>query len=97
MQTTVKDLWILRLEKLASRLEVPDPEAVETAPDTLHPPEVGAIDPELGTQQSTADVPERTEAQETLRSFPRLVETISLCYLGILLLRLDTSLGDIHR
>lgn len=31
------------------------------------------------------------------KAMPNLIETLGLCYLGIVLLRLPVSMGDVHR
>ncbi|KAL9622748.1 MAG: hypothetical protein Q9160_002866 [Pyrenula sp. 1 TL-2023] len=70
MQTVVRDLWTLRLAKLASRLEVPNPEAVETVPETLDHSDMKTVDPEPGIEQSTANVAEKKEARRRKLKLP---------------------------
>ncbi|KAI9736039.1 MAG: Pol I core factor CF [Claussenomyces sp. TS43310] len=53
-----------------------------------------------GTRGSTsASVLSRAGVKRRIKTsgLPRLVDTLGLCYLGILLLRLPVSLGDLHR
>jgi RNA polymerase I-specific transcription initiation factor RRN7 len=87
--TVVRDLWTLRLAKQAEKLENPS-----------------TVDPEGRPMSANAGSGEETETDTQNESQPSgkkasdapvLVETVALCYLGILLMRLPTSIGDIYR
>lgn len=84
-KTIVRDLWALRLSKLVHRLE--SPERVGSESQVL----------------SSAEGSEQEGGPETLKTdgkgieSPKLVETIALCYMGMLLLRLPIGLGTVYR
>lgn len=85
IKTIVRDLWTLRLSKLLSRLESPqrgDSESQATPP----------------AEDSGDGAPERSAKRggKGLES-PKLVETIALCYMGMLILRLPVGLGELYR
>ncbi|KAJ9209740.1 hypothetical protein DTO166G4_8649 [Paecilomyces variotii] len=84
-ETVVKDLWALRLERLSEKIE-------------------SASDAELDAQifSSQAIAAEDDEDGPRLRwgkvtDNPTLAETLGLCYLGALLLRLPVGISDLHR
>lgn len=88
VQVVVRDLWALRLRSLVKKLdELPE----------------GEDDAQASSSQAASDT--EGEVDDTREQFmprrasstPRLVETLGLCYLGCLLLRLPTSVGDIYR
>jgi RNA polymerase I-specific transcription initiation factor RRN7 len=85
LQTIVRDLWTLRLSKLAHRLESPQRGDSESQAFSSTAEETGDDDSWKASK--------RVNGVDS----PNLVETIGLCYLGILLLRLPVSLGDIYR
>ena len=83
-ETVVKDLWALKLQRLQNR--------------------IGAIDNVQGDTQLFSSQAESTETENTgarkakySRQFPKLIDTLSLCYLAAVLLRLPISIGDLHR
>ena len=87
--TLVRDLWTLRLVKQADKLEKPSPFDTES-PD-LHA-EVGISEESENETQNSAR-PSGKKAGDN----PMLVETIALCYLGVVLMRLPIRLADIYR
>ena len=87
--TVVKDLWTLRLAKQVDKLEKLSP-----------------LDTESQNQSTEAQTGDESENEK--RNIPRssgkrahdsptLVETVALCHLGIMLMRLPTGLADIYR
>lgn len=88
LEFLVHDLWAVRLQLLKARVEE------HYDPDT--PSQVFSTQSELDPS---------TEAEETERSgrgskgkdMPTLRDTLGLCYLATLLLRLPVSIGDFHR
>ncbi|KAF7509431.1 hypothetical protein GJ744_007994 [Endocarpon pusillum] len=83
--TIVRDLWTLRLSKLLHRLESPD---------------------RVGSESQTLSSGEERDEDHTRRASgrtdkvigsPKLIETIALCYMGILLLRLPVRLQELYR
>jgi RNA polymerase I-specific transcription initiation factor RRN7 len=85
IQQIVHDLWALRLERLAFRLEV----------DPLSDSEsqmFSSQGSEAATGSSTDDTMSSRLVQKS--STPNLFQTLSLCFFGIHLLRLPITLGD---
>ncbi|EBA27336.1 RNA polymerase I specific transcription initiation factor Rrn7, putative [Aspergillus fumigatus A1163] len=84
-QVVVRDLWALRLESLSERLRDPAEDDRE---------------PELFSSQpaTTLDEPEGAfKLSGRAAQWPRLIDTIGLCYLGCLLMRLPVTIGEFHR
>ncbi|KAF7130954.1 hypothetical protein CNMCM5793_003889 [Aspergillus hiratsukae] len=85
LEGVVRDLWALRLETLSERLNDPAEDDRE---------------PELFSSQpaTTLDEPERPfKLSGRAAQWPRLIDTIGLCYLGCLLMRLPVTIGEFHR
>jgi hypothetical protein len=61
--------------------------------------DVAATDATTAAASETAagEAASPNAAQPLQAGFPKLVETLSLCYLGALLLRVSVSLGDFYR
>ena len=81
----VKDLWALRLQLLKSKTDATSDE------DTVFSSQL----------QSETDLEDQIEADGKKWKFrgkdmPRLIESLGLCYLGIILLRLPVSIGEMH-
>lgn len=85
LENVVKDLWALRLQLLKDK--------------TL---------PDFNGETVFSSQPQTEDDMESNRKFgrdwkvrakalPTLVETLALCYLGIVLLRLPVSMGDLHQ
>lgn len=51
---------------------------------------------ETETEREDEDVPSR-EYKVNGKAMPSLIETLGLCYLGVVLLRLPVGMGEIHR
>lgn len=85
LEVVVRDLWALRLESLSERLRDPAEDDRE---------------PELFSSQpaTTLDEPEGAfKLSGRAAQWPRLIDTIGLCYLGCLLMRLPVTIGEFHR
>ena len=86
IETVVKDLWSLRLRTLQHRLvNASDEEAVFSSQVTSD------VEMEASRHVKGDGRPLRT------RNLPRLIDSLGLCYLAMMLLRLPVSLGDLHR
>jgi RNA polymerase I-specific transcription initiation factor RRN7 len=85
-QTIVRDLWALRLSTLAHKLDT----TLSTVESEDQP-------------SSSAEESGEAVGRKASRTFgkgidsPRLVETVGLCYMGMLLLRLPIGLADLYR
>ncbi|PKX89555.1 TFIIB-type zinc finger domain-containing protein [Aspergillus novofumigatus IBT 16806] len=85
LEVVVRDLWALRLESLSERLNDPAEDDRE---------------PELFSSQPAATLDEPEGAFKLGgrgAQWPRLIDTIGLCYLGCLLMRLPVTIGEFHR
>jgi RNA polymerase I-specific transcription initiation factor RRN7 len=82
----VKDLWTLRLTKQAEKLSSLDPQIQNLSRNAGTGEE---------SEKEAHDVP--NTSGKTASDSPVLVETVALCYLAILLMRLPIGLGDIYR
>ena len=85
LESVVKDLWALRLQLLKDRT------LADSDGDTVFSSQAQTED-EMKTD-SKYGRGWKTRA----KAIPTLVETLGLCYLGMVLLRLPVSLGDMHR
>lgn len=91
LETLTKDLWSLRLQRTQSRIPE-DPETDTEGPSSQafssqSENESGDASRSLRRSRKDAKVREGT---------PNLIETLSLCYTGILLLRIPITVADIH-
>lgn len=81
----VKDLWALRLQTLKEKISEPDSS------------DVFSSQPESdGEAESTEDEKTR-EWKVQAKGLPTLIQSVGICYLGAILLRLPVTLGDFHR
>lgn len=82
----VKDLWALRLQILKKKTD-PTSDA-----NTV-------FSSQLQSEAETDDKDENVIRKWSPRGkeMPTLVESLGLCYLGMVLLRLPISIGEIHR
>lgn len=87
--TVVRDLWSLRLARLAEKLD--SPSALDQEGRPMSAKAESGEESETDTQNGC-----RASGKKASDS-PVLVETVALCYLGILLMRLPTSIGDVYR
>ncbi|KAL4935346.1 hypothetical protein BDV06DRAFT_207207 [Aspergillus oleicola] len=86
LEDIVRDLWALRLETYAK--------TIADVGDEDSQPEF------FSSQPASAREDTDTEAfmpNSKLVKWPRLIDTVALCYLGALLMRLPVSVGDFHR
>ncbi|KAI4144159.1 MAG: hypothetical protein LQ341_002715 [Variospora aurantia] len=82
LEIVVKDLWSLQLRRIGIGNEESD---LHSSQETSQP--------------DTSDC-ENHEGRERLsrsKAIPKLIDSLGHCYLGMLLLRLPISLGDLHR
>ncbi|KAL1970682.1 hypothetical protein VTN77DRAFT_4326 [Rasamsonia byssochlamydoides] len=85
IETVVRDLWALRLGALADKFD-----------DSVEDDDTTQLFSSQAAEATEAD-PEQQFHTRKASDTPRLVETLALCYLGALLLRLPVSVGDIYR
>ena len=82
----VKDLWALRLQLVKGKIdEDSDADAVFSS------------QPESATENESKNDDGAREWKVRGKDMPTLIETLGLCYLGMVLLRLPVGLGELHR
>lgn len=99
----VKDLWALRLQLLKSKTNATSDEDTlfssqpKSKTDATSDEETFSSQPQSETE--TDDEYEGNGRKWKVRGkeMPRLIETLGFCYLGMILLRLPISIGEMHR
>ena len=86
LEIVVKDLWELRIRLLQDRLK--------TAVDV---DEVFSSQPQTDTEDGARDSMPGKKWELRGKQMPTMLETLSICYLALVILRLPISLGDLHR
>ncbi|KAL1957447.1 hypothetical protein VTO42DRAFT_6015 [Malbranchea cinnamomea] len=87
LEAIVKDLWTLRLHKLYERSD-------ENYLSDDKTTQVFSSQTELST---AVDEEEQRYHRKKLSDSPKIIDSLGLCYLGILLLRIPVSIGYIQR
>ena len=84
-ESVVKDLWALRLQLLKDR-------------SLLHSDGDMVFSSQPQTENDTESNNKNTRGTNLLANVvPGIIETLGLCYLGAVLLRLPVSIQDLHR
>ena len=86
IETVVKDLFALRLKLLESKTGATSDE------DTVF-----SSQPQSETETKDKHHGFKRKWKTSEEGMPTLIETLGLCYLGMILLRLPISIGDLHR
>lgn len=86
----VRDLWALRLQLLKGK--------TEEATDTENESRVfsSQAEAEEGTEPEDGRGNVKGASKGVGKDVPTLVDTLGLCYLAMLLLRLPVCVGDLH-
>ncbi|KAL2871051.1 TFIIB-type zinc finger domain-containing protein [Aspergillus lucknowensis] len=85
-ENVVRDLWALRLETYATKIA--DPADEDSQPEFFSSQPAGA-------REDTHT--EAFKSGSKVVQWPRLIDTIALCYLAALLMRLPVSIADFYR
>lgn len=100
----IKDLWALRLQLLKGRLSDPekDGEQLFTSKPEMKKSEVGKIKTGANIDIEAEDEEEKINRErESIKDrgsdMPTLIESLGICYLAMILLRLPISVGDLQR
>lgn len=104
----IKDLWALRLQLLKGRLSDPEKEGEQlfTSKPEMEKSEVGKKEKRKATGGNTNSEAEDEEEEVNIkggnvkyrgRDMPTLIESLGICYLAMILLRLPISVGDLQR
>ncbi|KAH8428054.1 TFIIB-type zinc finger domain-containing protein [Aspergillus melleus] len=81
-ENIVRDLWALRLETYSNKIkEIPEEDD----------------QPQLFSSQPNTDVESEPEDFKPKSNWPRLIDTVGLCYLAALLMRIPVSICGMHR
>jgi RNA polymerase I-specific transcription initiation factor RRN7 len=96
LETIVRDLWGLRLGVLHRSREERSGYGSGTGTMGFSSTSEGDSDTDGTGMKSFGSRRSRKSAVEEER-LPKLIETLGLCYLGILLLRLPTGLGEVYK
>lgn len=98
LETVVRDLWDLRVRG-ASSLVVPDDRASESELEVFSSqPTTPTTDDESGKVLKSKGRAESWDPERGLSwPIPQVPTTIALCYLGCLLLRIPTRIGELVR
>lgn len=93
LEYLVKDLWALRLQKVQSRV------AYESETETEAPSsQVFSSQSESEATSASRSTRRNRKAKEKVQEgSPRLVETLALCHIGLLFLRIPVTAADIHK
>ncbi|TIA36597.1 hypothetical protein D6C79_08272 [Aureobasidium pullulans] len=88
LETLVRDIWALRLQSLQSRVSYESESEAEQSS-------------QLYSSQSEAERTDDTSQKRRARkskndAVPKLVDALSMCYIGCLLLRLPVTVSDIY-
>ena len=86
LEGVIKDLWALRLQLLKSKIgAISDEDAVFSS------------QPQSETEAEDKHEGVGRKWKVRGKDSPSLIETLGLCYLGTVLLRLPVSIGEMHR
>ena len=98
LETVVRDLWGLRVRSLGEERVEKDGYGSGSGMSTLdYSTSEGETNSDATTGRSLWSGTSRKSVTETKRKLPRLIEMLALCYLGTLLMRLPTSLGELFK
>jgi len=87
LQNVIRDLWALRLEGFSSKISTNMSETETEEPEVFSSQAADTED-----ESDKAFKPSGKRVQ-----WPRLVDSIALCYIGALLMRLPIGIADFHR
>ncbi|KAL5046279.1 hypothetical protein BDW71DRAFT_182510 [Aspergillus fruticulosus] len=87
LENLVRDLWALRLETYAKKI-AEDGEGEDSQPEFF------SSQPASGREDTET---ETFKVGSNLVQWPRLIDTIALCYLAAILMRLPVSVMDFHQ
>ena len=95
LETVVRDLWSLRIRELQPSLD--DRSGYSSGTMGFSSTSEGELTDTDGASNKSIASSRRKRVVQARKKLPRLIETLALCYLGILLMRLPTSLGEIYK
>lgn len=90
LETVVRDLWNVKLRGVKSLRDDSRKAAYSSAMET-------DTEAERSGKDGRIQLAKRKRKLTNQSGTPKLIETLCLCYLGCILMRLPVSLGDFHR
>jgi len=88
IQTVVRDIWALRLQSLQSRVSYESESEAEQSSQFYS---------SQSEAERTDDTAQKRKARKSKNdAIPKLVDAVSMCYIGSLLLRLPVTVGDLY-
>lgn len=94
LETVVRDLWDLRIRGYGASIH--DYDISESEPETFSSQPVAADMQEKLSWKPASRVQSWNPARGNGWPLPRMLETLALCYLGCLLLKIPTRLADLQ-
>ncbi|TKA83914.1 hypothetical protein B0A55_00196 [Friedmanniomyces simplex] len=91
LETLVRDLWALRLQRLRTRVSYDSESETDTQSHYFSSQSEGE------TFASEASARNRKQNRTRIDGTPNVLDTLALCYMGTLLLREPVLVADIHR
>ncbi|KAG9659852.1 hypothetical protein KCU95_g19685, partial [Aureobasidium melanogenum] len=88
LETVIRDIWALRLQSLQSRV------SYESESEAEHSSQFYSSQSEAERTDDTAHT--RRARKSKNDAIPKLVDALSMCYIGCLLLRLPVTVGDLY-
>ncbi|KAK6002075.1 hypothetical protein QM012_001713 [Aureobasidium pullulans] len=88
LETVIRDIWALRLQSLQSRV------SYESESEAEHSSQFYSSQSEAERTDDTAQT--RRARKSKNDAIPKLVDALSMCYIGCLLLRLPVTVGDLY-
>ena len=86
LEHAVKNLWALRLQLLKSHVEA-----------TPNEGNLFSSQPQTGRNSSKTDKTSQKTTWRLDKAMPSLVDSLGICYMGMMLLRLPIGIGEFHR
>jgi len=87
LESVVRDLWALRLQ-IIKHQDKEAPEDTDTEFQQLFSSQAEVSEEDDGSAR---------EMKKREKNLPTLIDSLSLCYLGMVVLRIPVSLGDLHK
>lgn len=97
LETIVRDLWGLRVDAIHRRGSEKSGYGSGTGTLMFSSTSEADVTESDGTGWKSSGSRRSRKSVVDEEKLPRLVETLGLCYLGMLLLRLPTSLGEVYK
>ena len=91
LESVVRDLWALRLQLVKAKIG-----GVPTSDGEVTVYSSQVEDLEYGNETAPENERRGSKGRDG-KGMPALIDTLAICYLGMVLLRVPISIGDLHR